>query len=120
VSHEPNHDTKEKEIMSAAKKTKKKKDKRIVDVRYGADAPDGMCFQLELVLCGNPRCLKCKKLGPNHGPYWYAYKKHNGRTVSCYIGKELDEDKAGCKLAEVCKRRDGKAATRKRASRAKR
>ena len=85
--------------MSSKKKKKKKKTKagnkrRVVDVRYGADAPDGMCFQLELVLCGNPRCLKCPAKGPCHGPYWYAYWKQGGRTRTAYIGRELDLEKA--------------------------
>lgn len=47
-------------------------------------------LQLELVKCGKPRCRVCKAV-PAHGPYWYAYWKHGGRTRTKYIGKELPE-----------------------------
>lgn len=45
-------------------------------------------LQLELVKCGKPRCRVCK-VAPAHGPYWYAYWKHEGRTRTKYIGKKL-------------------------------
>lgn len=61
----------------------------IVETRYGAEAPDGMCFQRELVRCGKPDCGSCP-----HGPYWYVYWKRAGRTRSAYIGLKLDVDKA--------------------------
>lgn len=70
----------------------------VVEARYGADAPDGMCFQLELVRCTNPRCKRCPA-GDGHGPYWYAYSKHQGRTISVYLGRTLDVDKARQRLA---------------------
>jgi hypothetical protein len=47
-------------------------------------------LQLELVKCGKPRCRACKA-APAHGPYWYAYWKHEGRMRTKYIGKELPE-----------------------------
>lgn len=47
-------------------------------------------LQLELVKCGKWACKACK-MGPAHGPYWYAYWKHEGRTRTKYIGKKLPE-----------------------------
>lgn len=45
-------------------------------------------YQSERVKCGkaNCRCADGEKL---HGPYWYGYKKKNGRLKSWYIGKKL-------------------------------
>jgi len=45
----------------------------------------GGYLQLEKVRCGKAGC-KCTR-GELHGPYWYAYQKKGGRTVSTYIGK---------------------------------
>ena len=50
-------------------------------------------YRLELVKCCKPACKVCKA-APAHGPYWYAYWKHKGRTRSEYIGKELKQRKA--------------------------
>jgi hypothetical protein len=47
-------------------------------------------LRLELVKCGKPLCRVCKAL-PAHGPYWYAYWKHKGRTCTKYLGKTLPE-----------------------------
>jgi len=44
-------------------------------------------YQLEKVKCGKPNCEKCP-----HGPYWYGYKRVNGKLKSFYVGKELPED----------------------------
>jgi len=30
-----------------------------------------------------------------HGPYWYEYRKIDGKVVSRYIGKDLKGKKAG-------------------------
>lgn len=47
-------------------------------------------FRLERVYCGKPRC-KCLAGGASmHGPYWYAYRRVNGRMVSTYIGVSLE------------------------------
>lgn len=44
-------------------------------------------YQLEKVSCGKPNCEKCP-----HGPYWYGYKRVNGKLVSFYVGKELPKE----------------------------
>jgi hypothetical protein len=62
----------------------------------------GGAYRLELVDCGNERCLRCGD-GPSHGPYWYRYYRQRGKVVSRYVGKELP---AGVELA----RRRGPAA----------
>lgn len=36
----------------------------------------------EYTKCGKPECNRC-----NHGPYYYAYWKENGKTKKKYIGK---------------------------------
>src|SRR5579875_1421028 len=45
-------------------------------------------YHQQVSYCGKPRCRRCSE-GIGHGPYWYAYKVVNGRTVRTYIGKEL-------------------------------
>jgi hypothetical protein len=40
-------------------------------------------LQQKKIRCGKPHCTKL------HGPYWYAFYKDNGRTVSRYIGRAL-------------------------------
>lgn len=47
-------------------------------------------YQLEKVNCGKPNCEKCP-----HGPYWYGYRRVNGKLVSFYIGKELKDEVRG-------------------------
>src|SRR5258706_7437307 len=42
-------------------------------------------YRQQFTRCGKQRCHKCKD-GPGHGPYWYAYRSENGRTISKYIG----------------------------------
>lgn len=44
-------------------------------------------YHQQVSYCGKPRCRRCRE-GIGHGPYWYAYKTVNGRTVRTYIGKE--------------------------------
>jgi DNA-binding SARP family transcriptional activator len=44
-------------------------------------------YHQQVSFCGKPRCRRCRE-GIGHGPYWYAYKTINGRTVRTYIGKE--------------------------------
>jgi hypothetical protein len=55
---------------------------RIELERHGKLERYSVTYQLELVTCGKPRCLK------RHGPYWYAYWTMGRRTRSLYIGKE--------------------------------
>src|SRR5579884_1647592 len=45
-------------------------------------------YHQQVSYCGKPRCHRCSE-GIGHGPYWYAYRVVNGRTVRSYIGKEL-------------------------------
>ncbi|MEO8972205.1 MAG: DUF6788 family protein, partial [Ktedonobacteraceae bacterium] len=45
-------------------------------------------YHQQVSYCGKPRCRKCRE-GVGHGPYWYAYRNENGRTIRTYIGKEL-------------------------------
>jgi DNA-binding SARP family transcriptional activator len=49
---------------------------------------DKVTYHQQVSYCGKPRCRRCRE-GIGHGPYWYAYKVVNGRTVRTYIGKEL-------------------------------
>lgn len=44
-------------------------------------------YHQQVSYCGKSRCRRCRE-GIGHGPYWYAYKTVNGRTVRTYIGKE--------------------------------
>jgi DNA-binding SARP family transcriptional activator/predicted negative regulator of RcsB-dependent stress response len=45
-------------------------------------------YHQQVSYCGKPRCRRCRE-GIGHGPYWYAYKTVNGRTVRTYVGKDL-------------------------------
>lgn len=38
--------------------------------------------------CNKRACKKCKQ-GKGHGPYYYAYRRSQGKLISKYIGKEL-------------------------------
>lgn len=55
------------------------------EVEHDHGAPNGssVTYQLELTLCGKPRCSKW------HGPYWYAYWSEGGRKRKRYIGREF-------------------------------
>ena len=57
---------------------------------------NGMWLRLEGVRCGKP--CKCAA-GELHGPYWYAYARIEGRSVSVYLGKK----KTGAKVQERLK-----------------
>ena len=48
-------------------------------------------YHQQVSYCGKPRCRRCRE-GIGHGPYWYAYRVVDGRTVRTYIGKELPPD----------------------------
>ncbi|HET7637194.1 MAG TPA: DUF6788 family protein [Ktedonobacteraceae bacterium] len=48
-------------------------------------------YHQQVSYCGKPRCRRCRE-GTGHGPYWYAYKVVNGRTIRSYIGKTLPPD----------------------------
>ncbi len=51
-------------------------------------------YHQQVSYCGKPRCRKCRE-GVGHGPYWYAYRTENGRTIRTYIGKELPPELQG-------------------------
>lgn len=51
-------------------------------------APMGGVYRQEFINCKNPRCKKCKD-GGSHGPYWYRFWWHDGKTRKEYIGKNL-------------------------------
>src|SRR5689334_7095750 len=42
-------------------------------------------YRQQYTRCGKQRCRKCRE-GTGHGPYWYAYWRENGRTISKYLG----------------------------------
>ncbi len=48
-------------------------------------------YHQQVSYCGKPRCRKCRD-GTGHGPYWYAYRTEQGRTIRTYIGKQLPPD----------------------------
>src|SRR5438270_1577786 len=48
-------------------------------------------YHQQVSYCGKPRCRRCRE-GIGHGPYWYAYKVVDGRTIRTYIGKVLPPD----------------------------
>ncbi len=76
-----------------------KKDKARSTVETVGASDDGVCFRCEMVSCGNPRCKQCKD-APSHGPYWYAYAFIEQRTITAYVGVELDEDKGRRRIAK--------------------
>jgi DNA-binding SARP family transcriptional activator len=45
-------------------------------------------YRQQYTRCGKQRCRKCRE-GVGHGPYWYAYWREKGRTISKYIGTNL-------------------------------
>jgi hypothetical protein len=55
------------------------KDNKIIEARI-----QGKIFLLQRpVYCGKG-CSKCP-----HGPYWYGFYRHKGKTISFYVGKTL-------------------------------
>lgn len=44
-------------------------------------------YHQQVSFCGKERCRRCRD-GIGHGPYWYAYRTVNGRTVRTYVGKD--------------------------------
>jgi hypothetical protein len=54
---------------------------QILESKHARTGNRSITYQLELVLCGK---IGCRAL---HGPYWYAYWKHEGRTRKCYVGR---------------------------------
>ncbi len=64
-------------------------------------------YQLQFRKCGKPTCSTCK-MGPGHGPYWYAYWREGARLRSSYIGKiqplavtQAQAARAEARLAQV-------------------
>jgi hypothetical protein len=53
----------------------------------------------ELVLCGRAKCAKL------HGPYWYGYFWHEGRTRKVYIGKHLPPELVRRRMKERPRKR---------------
>jgi DNA-binding SARP family transcriptional activator len=47
---------------------------------------ENVAYHQQVSYCGKARCRKCRE-GIGHGPYWYAYRTENGRTIRTYIGK---------------------------------
>lgn len=47
---------------------------------------ENVTYHQQVSYCGKARCRKCRE-GIGHGPYWYAYRTENGRTIRTYIGK---------------------------------
>ena len=47
--------------------------------------PKNASYRRQRVRCGKHGC-RCAK-GRGHGPYWYAYWREDGRTVSRYLGR---------------------------------
>jgi hypothetical protein len=43
-------------------------------------------YQLHYRQCGKPSCRTCR-IGPGHGPYWYAYWHKGSQLRSVFIGK---------------------------------
>ena len=54
-----------------------------------ASIPSNATIRKEYVKCGNPVCYRCQ-----HGPYYYAYWKDNGKLKKKYIGKYDPRNKA--------------------------
>jgi len=50
-----------------------------------------IAYRQQMTLCGKPRCRTCQVEG-GHGPYWYAYRVVDGRTIRTYVGRDLPQD----------------------------
>jgi hypothetical protein len=50
-------------------------------------AAENVTYRLEGTRCGKEKC-KCAQ-GELHGPYWYSYRRVEGRVKSQYVGKKL-------------------------------
>lgn len=59
-----------------------------VDISEKPEKADRVVYHLQVSFCGKARCRKCQE-GIGHGPYWYAYRTHNGHTTRHYVGKQL-------------------------------
>jgi hypothetical protein len=49
------------------------------------EIPPNATIRQEFIRCGNPDCQN------SHGPYLYAYWKHNKKLNKKYVGKNLDD-----------------------------
>jgi hypothetical protein len=45
------------------------------------------CYILQLVNCGKGKCRLCSGIHYKHGPYWYGYRRIEGKMRSIYVGK---------------------------------
>ena len=52
--------------------------------------PDGWIYLLRYVKCGKRKCRSCAEGG--HGPYWYRFKRRDGKVRSEYCGKKQPAD----------------------------
>ncbi len=65
---------------------------RVAAIRAGDDGKGRFRLVVYLrkrIRCGKPRCGKCGRKGPGHGPYWYGFWRDGKRVRSLYIGKKL-------------------------------
>ena len=53
--------------------------------------PENVTLRREFVRCSKPACKRCKD-APGHGPYWYAYKREDGKVRKEYIGRHLPRE----------------------------
>lgn len=45
-------------------------------------------YILQRVCCGKGNCRRCGGRNYTHGPYWYAYRRMDGKLMSHYVGKQ--------------------------------
>jgi hypothetical protein len=53
--------------------------------KFHLEIPLNATIRQEYVKCGNPDCQK------SHGPYFYAYWKHDKKLNKRYVGKNLED-----------------------------
>ncbi len=58
------------------------------DPDYGRPAEPHETYRQEYIRCNKERCKRCADGGQGHGPYWYAYRREDGKLRKRYIGKE--------------------------------
>lgn len=63
-------------------------------------ADQHITYQLQYRKCGKSTCGTCK-MGPGHGPYWYAYWREGARLRSGYIGKAQPAEVSAAEAARA-------------------
>ncbi len=58
------------------------------DPDYGRPTEAHETYRQEYIRCNRERCKRCADGGQGHGPYWYAYRREDGKLRKRYIGKE--------------------------------